>query len=252
MVHGSPDLYGCLKTRSLDLYHMIRSVKTIVSLLALLVVTLFLGSCASSGEKVSHVAKSNIDMVADLHLRETRALLRELTTKLYKRNPRELAKADFLISERLDMLFHSHGSLQFDELGNGSETELMELSLSLEFQGDRVFCLMAGLVGMMNHSYNYQPEFHYLNAGLNEQKLYDSARNIERLSWRIKNSRDDGGRLILLSDGLNPDHPNLSYERLFGKLIAHQDIMAKVAEQKNKRMINMVATSLASFVFIPL
>jgi len=171
---------------------------------------------------------------------------------LYKRNPRELAKADLLISERLDMLFASYGSLQFEELGTATETELMELALHPEFEGDRVFCLMAGLVGMINHCYNYQSEFHYLNIDLNEQKLYNSARNIERLSWRIKRAKDAQGQLLLITNGLSKNNLNLSYERLFGKLIAKQDMMAKVAAQKNKRVINMLATSIASFLFIPL
>lgn len=215
-------------------------------------VLLNLFGCVSTGDKVTHVAKSNIDMVTELHLRETRSQLEELTIKLYKRNPRQLAKADLLISERLDMLFSGYGSLQFDELGAGSETELMELALNPEFEGDRVFCLMAGLIGMINHSYNYQSEFHYLNIDLDEQKLYDSARNIERLSWRISRARDANGELLLLTDGLDKNDLNLSYERLFGKLIAEQDMMAKIATQRSKRVINIIATSVASFLFIPL
>lgn len=191
-------------------------------------------------------------MISELHLREARDQLKELTIKLYKKNPRELAKADLLISERLELLFSGYRALQFEELGPGTETELMELALTPEFTGDRVFCLMAGLVGMINHSYNYQSEFHYLNTDLNEQKLYDSARNIERLSWRIKQARDSQNDLMLISDGLDEDDLNLSYERLFGKLIAQQDMMAKIVAQKNQRMINMMAASLASFLFVPL
>ena len=39
--------------------------------------------------KLSNLAKSDIDNVTDIHIKEVRKLCRELTVKLYKRNPRE-------------------------------------------------------------------------------------------------------------------------------------------------------------------
>ena len=42
---------------------------------------------------VKSLAKSDIDSVLDTHIREMRNNLRELMIKLYKRNPRELAKS---------------------------------------------------------------------------------------------------------------------------------------------------------------
>jgi hypothetical protein len=180
-----------------------------------------------------------------VHYQSTRELLKELTIKLYKRNPSQLAKSDRLAEERVAQLFAHSGTLQFPELGEGAETVLMERALSKEFKGDRVFCLMAGLIGMVNHSYNYLDDFYLLHK-LDEQKLYKSARNIERLAWRLNN------KPLLLTNSLKKGHANLSFERLYGKLIAHQDAMALIAADSNKRVRNFMVQGVASVLFMPL
>ena len=43
---------------------------------------------------VAQIAKSDIDNVLDVHIKQSQALLRELMIKLYKRNPRELKKSE--------------------------------------------------------------------------------------------------------------------------------------------------------------
>lgn len=206
---------------------------------------LALGSCSTNSFKLVDIAKSDTSLVIDIHRQATRALLKELTIKLYKRNPRELAKNDRLLDERLAQLFAHGGTLQFPELGEGIETVLMERALSPEFNGDRVFCLMAGLIGMMNHSYNYLDDFYLLHK-LDEQKLYKSARNIERLAWRLNN------KPLLLTNSLQPNKLNLSFERMYGKLIAHQDAMALIAADSNKRVRNFMVQGVASVLFMPL
>ena len=42
--------------------------------------------------EIRSLAKGDIDSVLDIHVREARKLCRELMKKLYRRNPRELAK----------------------------------------------------------------------------------------------------------------------------------------------------------------
>ena len=48
---------------------------------------------------VSQIIKSDIDDVLEVHVDESRRLLRELMSKLYKRNPRELKKSSYKIAE---------------------------------------------------------------------------------------------------------------------------------------------------------
>ena len=44
---------------------------------------------------ISQLAKSDIDNVIDIHVNETRRLLKELMSNLYKRIPRDLKKSPY-------------------------------------------------------------------------------------------------------------------------------------------------------------
>lgn len=135
----------------------------------------------------------------------------------------------------------------------------MNLGLTHGFQGDRVFAVVVGLAGMLREAYGFKDEF-YLLDDLDQQKLYISARNIEVLVWRLSQSRDKHGRPLIYTNGFVqlatnenlPGEVNLSFERLFGKLIAHQDMLANIMAGKTQRAINSVAHSLVSMTFMPL
>ncbi|MCD8512741.1 MAG: hypothetical protein LRY63_04615 [Nitrincola sp.] len=88
---------------------------------------------------------------------------------------------------------------------------------------------------------------------LDQQRLYNSARNIEIIVWRLSNRRDSRGSLFLLTNGIAEGKvQNLSFERLFGKLIAHQDMMARIVSDKNNRGINKVVISVATATLFPI
>ena len=86
---------------------------------------------------------------------------------------------------------------------------------------------------------------------LEPQKLYNCARNIEVLVWRLKNRLSADGTPLILTNSLPGEEQNLSFERLFGKLIAHQDMLAKISAEKWDRMINQVVHGAATAVFLP-
>ena len=110
---------------------------------------------------------------------------------------------------------------------------------------------MVGLKSMLHGSYGMRTEIFLLDE-LNQQLLYHSARNLEIINWRLNNYRGDDGQLYLLSNGVQAGIANLSFERLFGKMILIQDMMAKVVSGKNNRTINTVVHSLASTVLLPI
>mgnify|MGYP003133448583 CR=1 FL=1 len=58
----------------------------------LLVAVMLFTLTACGSYELKNIAKSDIDLVTDEFIAETRRLVRELTVKLYKRNPGELAK----------------------------------------------------------------------------------------------------------------------------------------------------------------
>lgn len=196
-------------------------------------------------------AKSDIDLVADAHLNEINDLLKQLLLKLYKRNPRELRKATGqTIASRQQQLFESPGPLVFDELSARQGTKAILLAFDDNYSGDRVFAVMAGLVGMMHKAYQYREE-HFMLDSYDQQRLYNSARNVEILVWRLSNKRDSAGNLFLLTNSRDGEVENLSYERLFGKMIALQDMMARISADKWNRGINYMVHSVAQAAFLP-
>ena len=64
--------------------------------------------------------------------------------------------------------------------------------------------------------------------------------------------RDIHGKLLLLSDSLADEYRNLSYQRIFGKMIATQDNLAEIIARKNGRLIKTVVVRAASMMFLPI
>ncbi len=205
---------------------------------------------------VRNLAKSDVDMIVDLHLAELNQLNRQLLIKLYKRNPRELKKhPGNTIESRLRQVKlpppGQQPNYRFAELDNRVGEAALRLAFDADFRGDRVFALVVGIKSMLHASYSMKTELFLLDE-LNQQLLYNSARNLEIANWRLNNFRNNKGQLLLLSNGYQDGIANLSFERLFGKMILIQDMMAKVVADRNNRTINTVVHSVASTTFLPI
>lgn len=218
---------------------------------------LLLTGCVGGGSnsfQITDLAKTDMDNVTDIHIKEIHHLTRELMVKLYKRNPRELAKAapGTTLERRIQQLFSNGRASGFSELRGLDGTRAIPLAFDPEFGGDRVFALMAGISGMLHASYNNQYEFFIMDE-LDQQKLYNSARNLETIAWRLNNHRDDQGELFILSNGTSSNGiRNLSYERQFGKMIALQDMMARLVADTTNRTITKIVHSAASMTLLPI
>ncbi len=219
----------------------------------LLMLSVVFSGCSGSDRVLKNLAKSDIDFVADTHLREMNRLLENLLVKLYKRNPRELLKVPGKsLEQRQQEIFTTPGRLLFVELDNRQGTDALDLALAPDYAGDRVFAVMVGLVGVVRSSYNWQEE-QFLTDSLDPKLLYQSARNVEILVWRLNHRRDLHGNLLLLTNSLDGEEENLSFERLFGKMIAVQDMMAFIIAGKVDRGITWaVHSALSSAVFYPM
>ena len=238
--------------------------------LALLVLSLAVAGCTSSpvfppaapttGKRApptdrdfraADVAKADVDAVAEVHVQECLASARLLMEKLYRRNPRELRKGNQATRDAaIARAFDPQLQFRFAELGQARGTDAILLALKPEYTGDRVFAFGVGLASMVFLSYNGKTEF-YLTDTLDPQRLYNSARNIEIAAWKLANSRDAHGEPLLLSNEM-VDVPNLSFEREFGKMIAYQDAMARIAAQRTNRTIRRAIQTLATAVFLPI
>ena len=213
-----------------------------------------LGGCAIQEFRLESLAKTDIDVVADAHYLEVEHLLKQLTVKLYKRNPRFLElEPDFgldqTIESRIQKIFGKSGQLQFTELSVRG-VDAIELALDEQYRGDRVFTLMVGMTDMLRKSYGYKSEF-FMFSELDEQKLYLSARNLEVALWRINTHLDAQKVPLVLTDSRDGEQHNHSYAQLFGKLIALQDMLATIVSGQNQRVIRTVALNAASMAFFP-
>ena len=202
---------------------------------------------------ISQLAKSDIDNVIEIHINESHRLLKELMSKLYKRNPRELKKSPYKIAdENIVRLFDLKHTWDFPELEGTHDIESIRLVFNDEYEGDRVFAFVSGLMSMIMKSYNYKSKFYIIDS-VDPQKLYNCARNIEIAMWKLSNDYDSTGKLFLISNSLSDDKiRNLSYERLFGKLIATQDNMAIILANKKQRGIKKIIQNMATAVFLPI
>lgn len=230
---------------------------------ALLMSLVLLGGCASGirhqdgrrtqqDYRLANLAKSDVDMISELTQREVLAGLKLLAEKLYRRNPQEYRKAGLASPEAAAArIFEAvdkgpQGPLAFIDWREGLKQAFQE-----GFPGDRVHAFMQALTAMIMAAYDYKTEF-YLTDRLDAQKLYNSARNIEVAVWKLSNARLANGQRMLLTNSMEGEVQNLSFEREFGKLIARQDLLALIMEDRGSRTINRIMHNVASFVFLPI
>jgi hypothetical protein len=200
----------------------------------------------------SDVAKSDIDIAAEVHLQESLASARLLMEKLYRRNPREWRKGGHASMEAaINHAFDPRFQFRFPELDNVRSTDAINLALRPDFTGDRVFAFGVGMASMIYIAYNGKMEF-YITDSLDAQRLYNSSRNVEIAAWKLANARDARGELLLVSNEGSGEVRNLSFEREFGKIIAYQDAMAQIAAQRYNRTIRRAVQTLATAVFLPI
>ena len=208
--------------------------------------------CSSSGDvqgrgfEVSSVVKNDIDLVSETHQLIVFAALEELAIKLYKRNPHEWKKEEH---ESLESAVAVMTGDPFPDVDGKKGVESIRLTFDEEYQGDRVKAFIVGLETMVLASYDNHRSFYIYNM-LEAQKLYDSARNIELASWLIRTKYHSNGELFLLSTG-GTEEINLSFERLFGKMIIAQDMMAQIMADRTHRQIKNVIQHVAT-AFIPI
>jgi hypothetical protein len=231
-------------------YAILKNMRRLPTFLLCCLFLFLLPACGGRPMQFKNVAKSDIDLVADAHLQEMLNLMKELMIKLYKRNPKELGKHTYSREYRLAQLFSRRRGTSFPELNYKNNTEALQLCFDENFTGDRVFALMTGLSTMIRQAYNNQDEF-FIFDSLDQQKLYNSARNIEILVWRLSHNRNSHDEPFLLTNEQTDNTMNLSYERLFGKMIAVQDMMARIVADRTNRAINHVVHTAASAAFLP-
>jgi hypothetical protein len=196
---------------------------------------------------LGELAKTDTDATLELFVAEQRRLIGLLLRKLYLRNPRELAKVPHMSIERRmrDVLDENYVPREFENL---SGVDQLRRALDPAYAEDRVLAFVCGLRTMVDDSFDGKQEL-YLIDYLDPQRLYHCARNLELAAWKITHDVGADGDVLLLTNSMSDDAPmNLSYERLFGQMIALQDMSARIVADRSNRAIRFVGQVL---VFLP-
>lgn len=196
-----------------------------------------------------YFAKSEIDRVIDTNRAEVMHGLRRVAEKLYRRNPSDWRRGGQVSLEAaVNRLFAPNA--QFPELQGRREGAAALYAFSPVYSGDRVMAVMVGLIGMVDAAFEHKDDFYVLD-DLDEQKLYNCARNVEIAVWKMSSTRTTGGQALLISNELDPNNPNLSFEREFGRVVGLLDFMSKIVADKRGRTVTRFSQSLATAVFLP-
>ena len=125
----------------------------------------------------------------------------------------------------------------------------MRIALHPEFRGDRVQALIVGLASMVQSALGDREVFYMLD-DLAPQHLYNAARNVEIVAWKLATTRDASGSLLLLSNEIG-EVSNLSFEREFGRVIGLLDALADIVEDETERTVTRVVQNITTAVFLP-
>ena len=163
-----------------------------------------------------------------------RSLL-QLADKLYRRNPAEWRKTAGSREAALSLLENIMLSGQaWAPLAGRRDVAALSLSLSPEFQGDRVAAFLIACSDTIVTAHGGKREFYYLD-GVDPQHVYNAARNMETALWILNTRKDARGQPLLLGNEIGPDNRNLSFEREFGKIIGRLDFLAAYTTERYRR-----------------
>ena len=218
----------------------------------LIILSIFiLTSCKNN--VFTNIAKTDVDIITEIHVSNANNYIEDLIIKLYKINPKYILKNkefDTVSSVIID-IFKEVDKSKLDRTGQ-ENINLILKGFSKDFNGDRIYLICKGLYGMINASYNYKRKFYLTDPKLDAQKIMNTAINIETLVWRLSNEKENNILLIKTNSIDDNKNINLSFERLFGKLINNQENMAKIISSQQGRIIQKAAKGIVSSIFLPL
>ena len=226
-----------------------------------LILSLFLIGCNSSLERkdstqydkgsLNQLTKTDFDRMADYEIKENTESLKILALKFYKRNPVELRKTTSDSPEvTVNWLFTSQHNWKFKEINDAQGIEALNQVFDENFKGDRVLSLITGLYTMLIIAHDNQKEFDMFDS-LDPQLIYNAARNVEVIVWRLSTKKKKNGELYLVTNEINSDFQNLSFEREFGKIIGRTDYFAYVLSEKKERYITRVIQGTTLNILLP-
>jgi len=219
-------------------------------LIIIVFILIALPSCKNN--VLTNIAKSDIDIITEIHANNAKEYIEDLIIKLYKINPVYLSKNQNFdtVSAVIINIFQEVDIKTIDKTGK-ENIDLILKGFDKNFNGDRIYFICKGLYGMINASYNFKRKFYLTDQKLDPQKLMNTAINVETLVWRLSNTKKNG-QLLITTNNIKENKINLSFERLFGKLIHNQENMARIISSQQGRIVQKAAKGIVSTIFLPI
>ena len=200
---------------------------------------------------ISQFGKTDFDRMADYEIRENIESLKILMVKFYKKNPKELRKTSSDNAEIVtNWVFNAKHDWKFKSINFAQGTDALNQVFDESFEGDRVLSLITGLYTMIKKAHGDKIEF-FIFDSLNAQLIYNFARNVEIVLWKLSTKKNITGQLFLVSNEMDKNKENLSFEREFGKVIGRIDYFAYALSEKSERGITRALQSIATGIFLP-
>lgn len=193
------------------------------------------GTVRSTAMTTADLAQTDTNRMATLAMRANLESLYLLADKLYKRNPREWRKSGAATQAQAltDLRAAVEGRRTVADLKGLRDVKALSLSLDPAFGGDRVAAFIFSLSDTIITAHGGSTVF-YLSDGLDAQRIYNAARNVEIAAWLLASRRDVAGHPLLFANEI-ADVRNVSFEREFGKIIGRLDLLAEMLDEKYRR-----------------
>lgn len=210
------------------------------------------GSPQGEAMSFDQLGQTDFNRTVTMAMRDNLDSLVRLMEKLYRRNPAQWRKGGFadlqaaLTQGRQQILA---GTIPVDLQGL-RDIEVLSVAMDPEYGGDRVAAFVQGLADMLITAHDGKVRF-YVSDPLDGQRIFNAARNIEIAAWMLATRRDAGGHLLLLSNQIDGEVSNLSFEREFGGVIGRLDLVAELLDENLRRVGINYLQGLLFFNFLP-
>jgi hypothetical protein len=191
------------------------------------------GASFTAGE----IVQSDSNRMLTLAMKENLDSVLRIMDKLYQRNPAEWKKtADSREAASAYVRIAILERQPWADLQGQRDVAALSLALQPGFTGDRVAAFVHALADTIVTAHGGRTSFTLIDS-VDPQHVYNAARNVEAANWILNSRRNPAGGPLLLSNHLEGDVRNLSFEREMGKIIGRLDLVASYATERYRRSV---------------
>lgn len=219
---------------------LLSTVKRMSHILTICICTFFLVACTSTPSpkgkvetaslSTKELVQSDVNRMATIAMSDNLDALFQIANRLYDHNPSQLNKSGLDKKAAIARLSHAIKTrTPWKSLGDKRALDAVVLSLSPGFKADRVAAFIYATSDIFILAQGDRIEFYLLN-GLDAQKLYNAARDVDQASQLLMTKNNPQIYALAMS---NDDAKY--YDKAFGKIIGRLDTLGEFVTEKYRR-----------------